>query len=171
MDLLSNSGDGKPLNLFQGSFSDTINIIKLHGSIDTYRYSVAIEKGSIVNPTGEYLYFKTLDYDEKQMPIRYDPETGEVVQRFHWDIDPQFITGTRKEEIITQPGMYKILFEECEKRIMNCKAILIIGYSFGDKHVNEIIQKTINNSKKLTKIININPSKALPIEIKKKISN
>ena len=72
------SEDDKPLNLFTNNFGDVVNIIKPHGSIDTYRYVIAREKGSIVEPTGEYLYFKTNDYDEKQKPQRYDPDTGEV---------------------------------------------------------------------------------------------
>jgi len=160
------SSDGETLNLFQGVFSKVINIIKLHGSIDMYRYAIANEEGSIIKPTGEYLYFKTHDYDEKQKPIRHDPITGEVVQRFHWEIDPQFITGTRKEEIISQPGIYKTLYEESEKRLMECKTLLIIGYSFGDEHVNKLIQKAIEESEVLETIINVNPSLELPFKTK-----
>ena len=160
---------GEPLNLFQGKFSKNINLIKLHGSIDTYRFIVAKQEGSILTPTGESLFFKTHDFYEKQSAERYDPETGEKVQTFHWDIDPQFVTGTRKKEILALPGMYKSLYEETETRIMHCSSILIIGYSFGDEHVNEIIQQANSKSKRLTKIINVNPSRDFPYEVKKTV--
>jgi hypothetical protein len=160
------SSQGESLNLFQDVFSNAINLIKLHGSIDTYRYAIANEKGSIVNPTGDYLYFKTRDYDEKQKPLRHNPDNGEVVQRFHWDIDPYFITGTRKKEIISKPGIYKLLYEQFEERIMKCKSLLIIGYSYGDDHVNEVINLAILKSKSLVRIINVNPAKSLSYKIK-----
>ncbi len=159
------SRKGNSLKIFKGEFCDKYNIIKLHGSIDIYQYSIGEENGSILNLTGEYIYFKTHSYEEKQSPIRHDPETDEIVQRFNVEIDPQFITGTRKKDIIFEQEIYKTLFEEFEKRMMNCKSILIIGYSFGDEHVNEIIQKAINKLKKLTKIININPSTKIPFDV------
>lgn len=160
---------GESLNLFQGQFSKKINLIKLHGSIDTYRFIIAKQEGSILTPTGESLFFKTNDYYEKQSAERYDPETGEKVQTFHWDIDPQFITGTRKKEIISLPGMYKSLYEETETRIMNCSTLLIIGYSFGDEHINERISQAISKSKSLIRIINVNPTRDFPNKVKKAV--
>jgi len=156
---------GESLNLFQSLFSKNINLIKLHGSIDTYRFIVAKQEGSILTPTGESLFFKTHDFYEKQSAERYDPETGEKVQTFHWDIDPQFITGTRKKEILAMPGMYKSLYEESENRILNCKTLLIIGYSFGDEHVNEAIELAIIFSDQIEKIIVVNPSKKIPFDV------
>ncbi len=159
------SSTGESLNLFQASFSKKINLIKLHGSIDTYRYIVAKQEGSIITPTGESLFFKTHDYNEKQSPVRYDQDSGEEIQTFHWEIDPQFITGTRKKEIFSSPGMYKTLFEESENRICGCKTILIIGYSLGDEHVNEAIELAILASDLLEKIIVVNPSKKIPFDV------
>ena len=161
--VLKSSG-GEPLKLFQGEFPEPISILKLHGSIDIYRYVVAEQKGGIMTPTGEYLFFKTNDYYEKQRPERYDPETEEKVQTFHWEIDPQFITGTRKKDILNKPGIYKDLFNEFKKRIMECQKLIVFGYSFGDEHVNEIIQLAFRKSRRLRKVINVNPSKELPFD-------
>jgi hypothetical protein len=144
--------------MFTGVFKHKISILKLHGSIDTYKYEIAEEKGSFANLSGVFLYFKTNDFYDKQRPYRYDPETGKKVQSFHWSIDPNYITGTKKQEIISQPGMYKTLYEESEKRLMDCKTILIIGYSFGDAHVNKLIQKAIDASKALKTLVNVNPT-------------
>jgi hypothetical protein len=156
---------GASLNLFQCLFSKNINLIKLHGSIDTYRFIVAKQEGSILTPTGESLFFKTHDFYEKQSAERYDPETGEKVQTFHWDIEPQFITGTRKKEILALPGMYKSLYEESENRILNSKTLLIIGYSFGDEHINEAIELAVLCSEQLKIIIVVNPSKKIPFDV------
>jgi len=145
-------------------------LIKLHGSIDTYGYEKAIEKGIEVIGTGEFLYYKLDNYYDKQRPYRYDPETGAKVQSFHWNVDPNFIMGTKKEEIITQAGRYKTLYEESEKRLMTCKCLLIIGYSFSDDHINRLILKALKESKNLEKIIHVNPSKDFPyISIKHEI--
>jgi hypothetical protein len=156
---------GESLNLFQSIFSKNINLIKLHGSIDTYRFIVANQDGSRLTPTGESLFFKTNDFNEKQSAERYDPDTGEKVQTFHWDIDPQFITGTRKKEILDSPGMYKSLYEESEDRIWKCKTLLIVGYSFGDEHVNDTIELAILASPDLERIIVVNPSKGIPFDV------
>ncbi len=156
--------EGEKINMFSGIFDKNIIIIKLHGSIDTYRYEIAEEKGSFVNLTGEYLYFKTNDYYTKQRPYRHNPETGEKVQSFHWAIDPNFITGTKKDEIISQAGIYNALFSESEKRIMLCKTLMIIGYSFCDDHVNKLITDSIDTSDNLTNIIHINPSINFPFK-------
>ena len=157
--------DGEALSLFLNLFSNDINIIKLHGSIDTYSFIVAKQEGGILTPTGELLYFKTLHFDEKQSPERYDPETGKKVQTFHWNIDPQFITGTRKREILTTSVIYKSLYEESENRILNCKTLLIIGYSFGDEHVNDIVEFAILALEQLRKVIVVNPSKKIPFDV------
>ena len=142
-----------------------INVIKLHGSIDVYRYPY-YEGSPLLHPTGEYLYFKTHDYYEKQRPERYNPETNEKVQTFHWEISPQFITGTNKEELIKNDAMYASMYNEAKTRLMECKEILIIGYSFGDIHVNDIIKNAIDNSNNLKSIINIIPSVTLPFDSK-----
>jgi len=160
------SSDGEPLKLFNGDFSGPISIIKLHGSIDTYRYVVAEEIGRFIQPTGEYLYFKTSDYYEKQRPERYNPETDEKLQTFHWEIDPFFITGTKKLELIEKDSMYATLFTESGNRLKTCKELLIIGYSFGDQHINEIIKNAISTSNTIESIINVNPLSTFPFEIK-----
>lgn len=162
--------EGESINMFSGKFDKEINIIKLHGSIDTYRYEIAEEKGSFVNPIGQYLFFKTNDYYTKQSPYRHDPETGERVQRFHWYVDPNFITGTKKEGIISQAGIYNSLYKESENRIMNCKTLIIIGYSFCDEYVNKLISSAIHKSDGLKEIIHINPSINFPLDSESKKS-
>jgi hypothetical protein len=159
------SSDGKPLNVFQGVFKESISLIKLHGSLDTYKYVCYDEKPdtSIVVPTGDYLYFKTLDYYEKQHPERYDPTLGAKVQTFHFEITPQFITGTNKPPLIVSDKMYSVLYKKLCTDILSSENLLLIGYSYGDEHVNDQIKIALAKGK-LKKITNINPALEFPFK-------
>ncbi len=156
--------DGNPLNVFQNFFSEDITLIKLHGSIDMYKYEFFNELESNVKSTGEYLFFKTNNFREKQSPQRKNPDTGEIVQTFHRSISPQFIAGTRKDEIIAINELYKSLYHKFSEQITTAKELMIIGYSYSDKHVNEKIQNAINNPD-LKCIININPNDNFPFYV------
>ncbi len=157
--------EGKtPLNVFENDFKGPISVIKLHGSIDIYRYDFYHEKGSLASLTNEYRYYKTMSFSEKQSPKRHDPKTGKIVQTFHKEISPQFITGTRKEEIIESDKMYADLYYQFDKRIHSNQELLIIGYSFADKHLNERIVSALNSGI-VKKIINVNPGLDFPFDV------
>jgi hypothetical protein len=159
--------ENQKIKCFDGVFNST-NVIKLHGSIDLYKYICAKEDGAIVNPTGEYIYFKTHDYYEKQSPVRIDTKTGEIIQRFHWSITPQFITGTNKKKLIETDEMYKTLYDELKNRIVLADTLLIIGYSYSDEHINTQIRSSLSNGK-LAKVVNVNPSLSFPFDNKDSI--
>jgi hypothetical protein len=160
------SEKGKALNVFQNLFKEEVNVIKLHGSLDTYKYIFYNEKleSSTVVATGDYMYFKTMDYYEKQHPERHDPETGKKTQTFHFEITPQFITGTNKPPLIASDNMYSLLYKKMEVEIMSAESLLLIGYSYGDKHVNEQIEHAIKAGK-IKSITNINPGMKFPFDV------
>lgn len=158
----------KIISTFNGHFNSLNNLIKLHGSVDVYKYDCFEKNGRTINSTDEYIYFKTHDYYEKQRPIRIDPITKEILQDFHWNITPQFITGTNKQELINSDYMYQKLYYEFSNRIKKTEELLIIGYSYGDAHVNEQIGNCLSQGF-LKRIVNINPSKLFPYDPKKNI--
>lgn len=153
----------KKIKFFNGKLTKNPLLIKLHGSIDMYKYIVTEQDGAILNPSGEYIYYKTHDYWEKQMPIRINPENGKIVQDFHWNITPQFITGTRKDEIIANDYMYAELYIQFDRIIHNADTLLIIGYSYNDQHVNKKIQSAIKSGS-IKIIINVNPGMRFPFD-------
>lgn len=159
------SQDGKPLRIFQNDFSAQIHLIKLHGSLDTYKYVCYDERpdSSTVTPTGDYYYFKTMNYYEKQHPVRLDPTTGTIVQKFHFEITPQFITGTDKPPLIAADKMYSVLYQKLSNDILSATELMLIGYSYGDKHVNDQIEKALANGN-LKKITNVNPGMKFPYD-------
>lgn len=157
--LLADSGE--KIKMFANDFNVGIPIIKLHGSINMYKYTYYQEEGSTVTSQNKYLYYKPDNYHDKHLVNRIDPETGKIVQRFHWNIIPQFITGTRKNEIIAHDEMYACLYSEFNKRIHSSDSLMIIGYSYSDNHVNEHILSAINNGN-VREIINVNPTIKFP---------
>ncbi len=160
--------DGKKISTFTGQFDSSVNLIKLHGSVDVYQYDCFEKNGISLQSTDEYIHFKTRNYYEKQRPMRIDPITNEIVQDYHWNITPQFITGKRKQEIINSDYMYKKLYKEFANRLEKSEELLIIGYSYGDDHVNRTIKLNLSKGT-LKRIVNINPSKEFPFKSKNNI--
>tara|TARA_R110002051_G_scaffold324292_1_gene420922 strand:+ start:690 stop:1859 length:1170 start_codon:yes stop_codon:yes gene_type:complete len=150
----------QPLKVFKNDFSKKIRIHKLHGSLDYFRFEHYANKGSFfLQPTGHYNYFTTNNYHAKHHATRIDPVSKEVIQNMNFDITPKFITGTNKTDIIDNDLMYSQLLQNFKDSISETKTILISGYSFGDKHINEEFKKRSD----LT-ILNQNPFIEYPFE-------
>lgn len=158
--------DNTPIAVFKDSFSTAIRLHKLHGSLDFFRFEHFAQGNKIyLESTGNYNYFTTRNYREKHYAIRVNPETGETIQDLNFDIVPKFITGTNKTKVIKNDLMYRELFSRFEQRMSEASKILISGYSFSDKHINQELQKRSD-----LEIINQNPSVNYPFEAKQ-ISN
>lgn len=156
------------LSIFQACFTEDIHLIKLHGSIDTFRFDhrVQVDSKPPLPPsswevTGDYEYFKG-GYHDKHYVQRIDSKTGEVIQPFNPDISPRFITGIGKEDIIKKDKMYKVLFEEFQTSVRAAEILCIVGYSFADSHINNEICSAITNGI-IKRIINVNPQKNIPL--------
>lgn len=145
--------EGTPIAVFKCAFDKPIRIHKLHGSLDFYRFEHYVQgEKPYLESTGEYNYFTTTNYREKHFAIRVDPETGKTLQDLNSDIIPKFITGTDKTRIINNDLMYSVLFRRFENSIAEVDHVLISGYSYGDEHINNELQKRED-----FKVINQNP--------------
>lgn len=154
---------GTPLAVFRDAFEKPIRIHKLHGSLDFYRFEHYVQKEKVyLEPTGEYNYFSTTNYREKHYAIRVNPETGEKLQDLNADIVPKFITGTDKTKIIENDLMYSVLFRRFENSIAEVDHVLISGYSYGDQHINNELQKRED-----LEVINQNPRTNYPYNASK----
>lgn len=159
--------NGKALEHYNSNFNKNIKIYKLHGSLDLYRFDHHTQEGGFYQPTGEYDYFLTTNYYDKHNTIRVNPEDGQELQDYNFDIVPKFITGTNKTDIIKNDRMYKELFELYEHVISETDTLFISGYSFCDEHIN----KSLIVNDKLT-YINHRRSKNYPFsENGKNITN
>ena len=141
------------LSVFKNDFSKKIRIHKLHGSLDYFRFEHYSGQGKmLLQPTGRYNYFTTNNYHAKHYATRIDPKTKEVLQDMNFDITPKFITGTNKTDIIDNDIMYSQLLQNFKEASASADTVLISGYSFGDPHINEELQKHTDLN-----IINQNP--------------
>lgn len=152
---LSND-EGVNLPVFSNNFGSGINLIKLHGSIDTYMYQYIVKH----EMREDFEYFKTLNYWEKQMAV-YRNSQGDILQNITPDVTPQFITGQNKLMTIKLDKMYRSLYSRFEISIKSSDRLIIVGYSFCDEHINSVIRESLAS---LQEIININPSDFFPFE-------
>jgi hypothetical protein len=131
--------DGKLLRIFQNEFNNSVRLIKLHGSIDMYAFEHGTEINNVVTRDGNHTYFKPDDYRAKHYAIRIDPSTGRTLQRYNSNITPKFITGKNKHVLISSDYMYSKLHKMFQNKVTEGNELLIIGYSFGDPHINAVL--------------------------------
>ncbi len=145
--------DNKRLPVFNSKKIGThkLQLLKLHGSINTYGFKHAYKVDNMHYLTNKTSYFIG-DYDERHHAYRVDKKSGERVQELNFDIVPKFITGERKSEIIKNDLMYSFLYNRYNNAIKNAQDIFISGYSFCDEHINKELEKS-----KCKLVINQNP--------------
>ena len=149
-----------PLPIFNNHFKDKINIHKLHGSTDFFKFQHFVNDGGMFwNPTEKYNYFVTQSYNAKHHAVRVNPITKKVEQDMNFDIIPKFITGTKKTSIISNDIMYSQLFKNFENAISSATQLLISGYSYGDEHINSELKKRED-----FRVINQNPFNPYPFK-------
>lgn len=148
--------DKELIKFFCNTFDEKVRLIKLHGSIDQYRYHYL--EGT--DKAGQIDYFKTLDYYAKHR-AEYVDEEGVVQQNVTTAIEPQFITGRNKLNLIQCDPMYSALYSDFQSELLDSDLLVINGYSYLDPHVNDVIKKSKSS---IGSIININPGVDFPFE-------
>jgi hypothetical protein len=143
--------DNKSLPVFTNTFNKKCKLFKLHGSIDTYSFGHLKNISGMLYPTGKTSHFLTNDFDEKHHAKRINPNTKEVVQEFNANILPMYITGQGKDKIIKQSSLYNPLYNQIQRSFRKCQKLLVIGYSYGDAHVNELLRNS-----KFNLVVNVN---------------
>lgn len=141
---------------FKGDLpNEGIKLIKLHGSIDLFRYDhLETVKSGVYQRAANYTYYKPDGYSAKHGVIRVD-SSGEVLQDFHSDVVPKFITGTRKEKLIESDPMYAWGMKILEEALSKPSFLFICGYSFRDSHINTILERL--GYEHFESVINVNP--------------
>lgn len=145
-DLVSDSKAIIPV--FRDFFVENIRLHKLHGGLDIYRYDYVRDE----NKHLRHDYFLTSGFYEKQLANHC--VDGKTIQNFTPDVRPQFITGTDKLAVIQSDGMYSALHSRFKSKLNSLKELYLIGYSYGDEYINEILSESINS---IELIVNVNP--------------
>lgn len=129
-----NNGFSKPINnikywdeslIYQNK--EKIKILKLHGSINWFRFRPLDRDWSderIGIPKADD-FFNTVNPEEKaQLPT---------------DGRPLFLVGTFNKMLQYTSGIYTTLFSEFNRSMNNSSILLVSGYGFGDKGINNRI--------------------------------
>jgi hypothetical protein len=148
------------LEKFVNEFTGPIRFYKLHGSIDYY--SVEENNGNyetIKVPCGlsaKKLYVEKINKNKiKSLVFQYES-----------NFFPDFLTGENAKIIHYQERHYKYIIEHFRNNLEQSQKLLIIGYGFGDKGINEYLEKFLQNNSKQSLVIDVNEK-----GIKEKIIN
>lgn len=101
----------------------TVNLIKPHGSIDWARVVTSANERMADKPLIEYRYVQ-IDH----LPTRQAP--GQVT--------PLIVVGDREK--LESDGPTLPLLQAFEDALWDAENIVVIGYSFGDQHINRVIR-------------------------------
>ncbi len=132
----------KPGNLirdfrhFTNTFKSNINLFKLHGSIDLY-YLRERESGK-----PEYVRTKNIELPYDVFYSNYNYSESE--NKYDSHVYPQFLTGKDSKKFYLKTPYFKEIFNSLKRSIIHTEILIIIGYSFEDDHVNQILKETIS---------------------------
>lgn len=149
--------NGTSQRMFQNFFlHNGIRLYKIHGSLDVIDFIVMNQTGSLLQRTGGHIYFKPDDYYAKHTSVRVDLTTNQVVQDFQPNISPFFVTGVDKLKTIEKNYLFSSMFSHMVNGLRSNADLFIIGYSYGDEHINNLIVENVSKYKPL--VVNINPN-------------
>lgn len=151
--------DDEKLEVFDNYYPKNVKLLKLHGSVNYNLFNEMELDGMWHRPTGKYHFYKA-NYRNKHYARRINPISNEVIQDFNDSIVPQFLTGKTKSKIILEHSVYSKIYEHLKFSFENTDKVIIIGYSYRDLHVNEIVKTALDKFD--FEIVNINPSVQFP---------
>lgn len=155
------NNEKEKLEVFNNDYKADITLHKLHGSINYYQFAEMKESDNgFYNYTGNYWFFKPRNYWDIHMASLIDPVTDQVIQSVNPDIKPQFLTGKSKVKVIDNHLIYKQLYKNLKDSLSVTKRLTIIGYSYRDKHINQLIKEALETS--VFQIVNVNPYVTFP---------
>jgi len=130
------------------SSSQKIHLIKLHGSLDWFRFR------SYENGLSTISYAKALNNDRWHCRNK----DGELLANS--DGIPRFLTGTSNKLLDYTSEFYKILHNKFRKILSQNSRILILGYGWNDIGINKILFSWIDSKPENTIILlHRNPEK------------
>ncbi|MFH1049773.1 MAG: SIR2 family protein [bacterium] len=130
------------LQYFNNNFNSNICIYKLHGNLNFYFHHS--EKNTDIIKVTHGLNWGSISKILMS-------ENGKIsISEYKGNFHPEFLSG-RNFKISRSQGehYYKPVFEHFKNNLSHSENLLVVGYSFRDKYINEIIKENyINKSNK-----------------------
>ncbi len=108
-------------------FTSPIGLLKVHGSLDWHFHRVEVREGRAM-PTMDTI--QQLDYSPKFRNSR------------GWDYEPCVIFGQQNK--LRPDGPFLDLLQAFQRELSASSKLVVIGYSFGDSHINIQISRWLN---------------------------
>ncbi|WP_207494919.1 SIR2 family protein [Aridibaculum aurantiacum] len=137
------------LRFYTGDYDNKLRLFKLHGSIDNCILhntrtgeTVRVKRGFGVTD------FYMERFDEEAKKYAYEAPFAEN--------EPDYLTGTTEKIRQYNQPFYENLFTHFKKNLLNSNLLLVIGYGFQDKGINEFIENNFLIYNKPVVVIDIN---------------
>lgn len=124
----------KKFRHFTNTFSHATKIYKLHGSIDLYylqhRMENTIEFVKTTNIEQLYDIVESTITDKHSTYAKYDAHSF-----------PRYLTGKKSKKYFLKTPLFNDIFTAFEEELLKTNCLIIIGYSFEDYHINQILKE------------------------------
>ena len=125
------------LRYFVDAFDAPFNLYKLHGSVDRYSYRDG-GPTTVKSRWGVALTRLKKEVPDKSGQLRYEEDPS----NYH----PDFLSGTTYKTLLYDSSpYYKAVFERFKHNLEQSKTLVVIGYSFGDRVINTLIEQHLLN--------------------------
>lgn len=126
---------------FTNKYIGRHRLYKLHGSLDLYEFFHDQDLDIIKTKYGVGLsdFYKEIEV------------SGELKYHNHWtELVPKFLTGTLEKTVQYKRRYFKDIIDHFIQNLTNSELLIIIGYGFGDREINRILnEKYIEMEKKV----------------------
>lgn len=140
------------LKYYTGNYNKQLCFYKLHGSIDTYVFNLD-------NQNADRTRIKTdLGISEFYKEFK-NAETGKTeLQRGFQNVYPDFLSGTSYKLRFYKDPYYEQIHNLFKENISKSDFLIVIGYGFKDKGINEMIEQCFLKNKKNMIVIDPYPN-------------
>jgi hypothetical protein len=121
------------LQYYNGEYENRLRLFKLHGSIDSYVLRLQ-------NSDKEFRIKKDYGVGEFLME-KFDEQVGKYkYEAVFTDTHPDFLSGTTEKIRQYNIPFYESLFNHFKTNLQKSSKLLIIGYGFQDKGINDLLE-------------------------------
>ena len=149
------------LQYYNGIYENRLRLFKLHGSIDSYALKI-INSDKEIRVKKDYGVNEFLmeEYNKEANKYTYTPTFT--------DTYPDFLSGTTEKIRQYNIPFYEGLFNHFKNNLQNSSKLLIVGYGFQDKGINDLLETHYLIYRKPVILIDI---KKLDVEFSKTYEN